>query len=320
MKSSINCVLLLLALVTGLYSCRPDQIPQIPIPDDKLLLSQYNQQIDYVEDGYSDVLNQSYTYGPRQGNLFFSSRPLTSVQFPDFGASAYTYTYQNNRPFKVIDNRNPGVDQGYWKFYYDNFNRIAKVGLAYQLSAEPTVFDFFDYNSRGNVEYAYRGETSTNPDFYVKYLYSGNDLKGYDYYGKPQTLTKTSKDKIKLNAARPGQSGYIVYLHVDITSDNKNNPFSQQGKLLFYPSNSPKGPFGGDLSDAYITLMDHNPLTVTYHFNEAVFGPDVTLTETFTYTYNQKKYPITGTNTISDPTYALTGSINKILHFAYIPN
>ncbi|MEO6670091.1 MAG: hypothetical protein ABIN36_11485 [Ferruginibacter sp.] len=295
-------------LVLGLYSCTPDQPPVIP--DDKLLLTEYHTQTQYIDDGYDDYVNITYSYGPRQGNFFFNCKPIQSINFVDYGGS-YNYTYENSRPATLIDNGNPGSDQGLWKFYYDNNNRIFKTGLAYQVAAEPTVFDFFDYDSRGNVEYAYRGATKETPNFYMKYLYNAaNKLVGTEFY---TPIPAGKEDVGQSSSALPG---YRVTVTTTITSDNKRNPFHLQGSILFYHSNSGKGPFRGNFADSYIAIMDNNPLEVVYNF---VLSGDV-ITHTFSYTYNNKKYPVSNTENISDPLYSVTGNISRTSQFAYINN
>ena len=305
----LNVARFLLAFLfaASVWSCTPDHPPVIP--DDKLLLSEYHTQTQYIDDGYDDFSNQTFSYGPRQGNFFFSCKPIQSINFVDYGGS-YNYEYENNRPVKLIDNGNPGNDQGYWKFYYNSYNRIIKTGLAYQVAAEPTVFDFFDYNSCGSIEYAYRGATKENPTYFMKYLYNNaNKLTGTEFYTKIPAGAKVESS----NAVIPG---YQVSVYSTITSDNNRNPFKQQGNILFFHSNSGKAPFRGDFAESYIAMMDNNPLEVVYHW----VSTGNTITHTFSYTYNSKKYPVTDSEVISDPAYQLTGNVTRTSQYAYINN
>jgi len=307
---NLNFPRLLLAflVIASVYSCRHDSPPVNP--NDKLLLAEYRTQTQYIDDGYDETVNQTYSYGPRQGNFFFSCKPILSINFVDYGGS-YNYTYENNRPATLVDNGNPGNDQGLWKFYYDNNNRIIKTGLAYQVAAAPAVFDFFDYDARGNVEYAYRGVTKENPTYYMKYLYNNaNKLTGTEFYTKIPAAKNASSTSLAL-------PGYQMSVYTTISSDNKRNPFKQQGRILFFHSNSGKAPFRGNLADSYIALMDNNPLEVIYHY---VLSGDDIITHTFNYTYNNKKYPVTNTEIISDPGYRGIGNVSRSTQFTYINN
>ena len=307
--------LLAFAVVTGFYSCNKDH--PVFIPDDKLLLSEYHRQTEYIDDGYNDVFNQTFSYGSRQGNLFFSTKPIQSINFVDKGGS-YNYVYENNRPATLVDNDISGTDQGLWRFYYNQHNRIIKTGLAYKVAAEPTVFDFYDYDLRGNLEYSYRGATKDNPDHYMKYLYNNaNKLTGTEFYTKIAAGKPSAKPSHITSSPLPG---YELSVYSTITSDNMKNPFHEQGSILFFHSNYGKTPYE-NLNESFIALMENNPLKVVYYFlDEEIFGPGAVITHNYSYTYNNKKYPITNTHVINDPMYSLFGSINRTSQFAYINN
>jgi hypothetical protein len=281
---------------------------------------------EYANDG---SFNNQYIYGNRQNNRE-KWKPLQQIQYINTGSNDFNYIM--NLPEKVIDNSTPYVDMGYWKLYYNNAGLVTKTGLSTSSNSDPAFFENYTYNNRGLLKTLIKDEgPNGEPKIKVDYFYdeSGN-MTRFDYYfpssifGAPARNSKQAssipmfqqifKNKGSITSRLQSQSEYTLVLSATITSDNKKNPFHQQGRLLFYPVN--RNYF---FNDFFIPLMKYNPLTVTYTFNPDIYGV-YSITQTFDYRYNNKKYPTDITEIVSDPNSFTYGDYTRKSKIEYTRN
>jgi hypothetical protein len=351
--------------ITGLtfllQSCVKDQGH---FTDDKLLLSKVTGNSTYVPiyfqyDKQGNYL-VNYTYGSEHFG-WDNCKPLKQIRFINTGT--WDFTYNNFLPEKTFDYSAPGRDQGYWKYYYNNKGLLIKTGLAFKTAAEPTQFEFYEYDDHLNITNLIYGTSVDTPFFKCIYKYNtGGDLTTFEYYypisyskneatpikniyepnggSSLNMMSGTGKTKLaemitKLNQrysishnlldnamaknSSPGADSNVVYallFTIRITNDAMFNPFAQQGRLLFYQTNRNAELYWNDF---FIPLLKSNPLTVEFEQSPDIGG--LKSTQTFTYTYNNKGYPVTIHEEQNDPDFAsFIGSYTQDKQIEYIKN
>jgi hypothetical protein len=110
-------------------------------------------------------------------------------------------------------------------------------------------------------------------------------------------------------------SVYDFYLSAKVTTDGKVNPYSQQNNILFYQTN--RWATFYDITPFYLSLLRSNPVKIEY--SVPVWGPDIA-TQTFSYTYNDKGYPVTVHEEFIDPDFAFVGGYKRDSQIEYIKN
>lgn len=170
-----------------LQSCSksPDH-PGYPSFDDQLLLSKVTGS-NTKAPGYSFTIswNRFEFTRPAGADSFIyyaaydyenSHSHLSPFKSESFGnGGKWDFTYKGFLPSTVIDNSTPGLDQGYWKFYYNNKHQIIKTGLAFKNAEEPTEFEFYGYDDYGNLTDLWFGNYVDTPRWKQTYKY---DLAG----------------------------------------------------------------------------------------------------------------------------------------------
>jgi hypothetical protein len=189
MKTKINFLLAALTNVILLQSCLKDHGPVIRPSDDRLLLSKVTGTNKFVKwnsfefgpfNGDTAHYAASYSYGNEHFG-FEDLRPIQEISFPNNGGN-WTFTYSNHLPDKVIDNSAPGKDQGYWKFYFNTKGQIIKTGLAFKNAAEPTQFEFYEYDEHNNLAAYVYGANVDTPYYKVVYKYdAAGNLTQWQY-------------------------------------------------------------------------------------------------------------------------------------------
>ncbi len=321
-----------------LQSCIKDPHDYNPFEDDKLLLS----KVTGVNDG---ITFNTFEYTRRPGNRFsdyyasyaysnerygwVNYKAMQQVSYANGGV--WNFSYSDRWLDKIMDHSIPGRDLGYWKLYYNSKGQVIKTGLAFSEAADPTEFEFYEYDSHNNLVSLVYGTYVDTPVFKQTYIYDnrGNLTQWEAFFpigyqnldqkssnrifsslaASPETeralgtrrvelfkqiLQKHSADNSSFlrtaDRRAPGDSNvlYQNWFIAKVTSDGKTNPYNQQGGLLFFPGNRLHS---SDLNANYWALQKSNPLLVQYTASPDFGG--LTMTSTFTYTYNNQGYPIT---------------------------
>jgi hypothetical protein len=323
--------LLFIALIVLLQSCVKD-IPRYKVLDDKLLLSklsgQFNSGIFNGSNAFEFDQNgnfaTNFVYGKKL-NSFLKYHPLQQVTFIEHGS--WDFVYDSWMLDIVADNSIPGLKLGDWPFTYDNKYQVKELEITKEALGLPSLHEYYTYNNKCQLTELIHGESKDNPAFKITYQYDhkGN-LKGFDFYlgngddasaaRKIVTGFRKNLEAVRKAARKNALSlnTYDLVFKATITSDNNNNPFSQQQNILFYLANRENIYF----NDFFLKLMPSNPLQVKYVFTEP-FGSS-TIMQTFKYTYNNKKYPLTIEETEEDPDLWQFGDYTRSTKIEYIKN
>lgn len=318
-----------IAIMALLQSCVKD-IPVHKILDDKLLLSKTSGQFQsalftgtnaYEYDATGKFLNQ-FSYAKKTNNLV-KHRSLQKISFINKGS--WNFEYDNWLPTQVIDSAFYGLPPSAWLFSYDQKYQVKEIRINREALGLSNLHEYFTYNHKGQLTELINGASKTNPSFKITYQYDiHGKLKSFEFYlgygndgGADRKVSTGLRQQLILArqaSARKNTSVYDLVFRATITSDNNKNPFSQQESLLFYTANRDNIYF----NDFFIPLMSSNPLQVTYTFSE-LFG-SATLLQNFQYTYNKQKYPVTITETQTDPGLWQFGDCRRSTTIDYIKN
>lgn len=308
--------------------------------DDSLLLSRVSGQVispyvfgfnnfEYNTDGSFDT---HYFYSSTDAHNRNAAKPILKKSYVTSGDQDFAYAQL--LPDKVTDNGTPFVDNGYWKLIFSNRKLVDKTGRAFNTTGDPIQFENYTYNNKGQLITLLK-----DPDIYgspatkVEYSYDqrGN-LKGFNYYfpsslfGAPQKTSGNTKKPLFLtklssvsNASQRTNSteaddAWTLIVSATIRCDDKINPFSQQGRILFYPADRYYY-----FNDYILGIMKSNPVSVTYKFNPVYYG-DYSIEQSFTYLYNRKGYPVSIREVVSDPSSYTFGDYTKESRIEYIRN
>lgn len=183
MKTKINFLIAACTIIILLQSCLKEGHPySYPITEDKLLLSKvtgHNLNIawnnfEFTRNATTSLYDYYTTYSYKKE--YFGSddfKALQQVAFQNTGS--WDFTYQNYLPYKTIDHSTPALDQGYWKYYYNNKGQLIKTGLAFISTAEPTEFEFYGYDDHNNLTDLVFGPAVDTALFKITYTYDAND-------------------------------------------------------------------------------------------------------------------------------------------------
>lgn len=174
----INSLIATIILIFLLSGCTKDH-PVPPVPDDKLLLAKVT--------GHSTYSLNPYEYdaaGNYLNNYTYNNDHLTSLkQIAFINLGTWDFQYTNLLPDRAIDNSKPGLDQGYWKFYFNDKGNIEKTGLAFKTTGQPVEYEFYDYDNRGNLISLIYGKAIDNPYWKQTYDYDNqNNLAQFKVY------------------------------------------------------------------------------------------------------------------------------------------
>lgn len=349
------------------------------ITQDKLLLSKItgsvSSQSSYF---YYGAFNNSYTYnwigqlnnfgsydsGIFQINYSYKDnhkgwddyKPVSQESFINTGH--YDFSYNGFFPDKVADNSYPGQDQGYWKFYYNSFDQVQKVGSAFSSTTDPVEWEFYTRDNKGLITGFVYGKVIDTFNLKVQYKYDeGGNLSGYEVYlpyylysgypanrnsgeGSKQTNTFTEAKHQLINKKLsllpqpvPGATDrslnsslssaadtipYYLYYTAIITTDHRINPFSQQGNIFYYEAN--RYYYLYDPTPFYISLLKSNPVNITYQIYIGYPTPLGSAVQTFSYTYNKAGYPVSVHEIFNDGDEVFHGSYTRDSKIEYIKN
>lgn len=309
----------------------------------------FNSQYTYIWSGINPVsglpdkgefkLNYSYE------NIKYLLYDYNDINQESFlNAGHYDFFYNGSFPDSVVDNSLPPNDFGYWKFYYNALRQIDKTGLSFSVFSNPVRYEFYSKDYVGNIKSLVYGLAIDTPYMKVMYSYDGSGnisaftiylakdripTQGFSqakdagsnangYFLKQQAFQKRineinnnslSVKSQNISAAVDASidtSVYSFYLSAKIITDKKINPFSQQNNVFFYETNRWYSFY--DITPFYLSLLKSNPVKIEY--SVPLWGNRIS-TQTFTYTYNDKGYPLTIHETFYDPDFAFIGSYTK---------
>lgn len=203
----------IIALVFLLQSCVKNGL-HLPgnFRDDKLLLSKITGSSNFTWDRFEFDKNNNFNlfdtffYGKEQIG-FENIKPLQHVGF--YSGGTWDFVYPHFFPEQVIDHSVPGVDQGYWQFYYNPKGQIEKTGLAFSTSAGPSQFEYYQYDDRGNLTSLLYGTAPDTPFFKFTYQYDErNNLVQFEFlfpngYANSTSSTAIFKNMLKKHPENP---------------------------------------------------------------------------------------------------------------------
>lgn len=317
-----------IALIVLLQSCVKD-IPFHKITDDKLLLSRitgkFNSELFNGTNAYefdaTGKFNTNFVYG-KKAKGFINYRPLKKINFIEKGS--WDFMYDSYMLDKVVDNSIPQLKLGEWLFTYDDKYQVKEVEITKEALELPSAHEYYTYNQKCQLTELIHGESKAQPSFKITYQYDQHgQLKSFQFYfaaaaaaravvGKGATGFRKNMAAARAKAAAPGT--YDLVFTATVSSDNNKNPFSQQEKLLFYTANRDNIYF----NDFFLRLMERNPLQVKYVFTEAFGGSSIL--QTFKYTYNKQRYPVTIEETEVDGDLWQFGDYTRSMKLEYVKN
>lgn len=173
-----------------LQSCVKNQpIINNPFGEDKLLLSKVTGTnvpiawnfFEFTRDSVNKTVwdySAIYSYGSGR-QIWGDYKPMQQVSFVNGGSytlpappgGSWDITYKNSLPDEIIDHSIPGVDQGYWKLYYNEKGQVIKTGFAFSTSAGPTEFEFYGYDDHNNLTDLVYGKYVDTPFYKMTYSY-----------------------------------------------------------------------------------------------------------------------------------------------------